>query len=326
MDKIRFVKNGETYDAEVYVVSQNVVGLKLVTVVEKSVLVSGFDVINEHNGKVMASYKDYTTEYRKMSDLDEQLSNDGSIYVPPAPPAPIELEASATWDDGNNEDKIRPASVTVTLYNGGIKVSSKKLSETNAWKCVFEAPADGDFTFDFSKVDGYTIEGEQNIVYYHMPLSQVKETKINYINKSCSERIYAGSDITLSNGEVLHFSFTDHVQSNITTAYNTVSALVQMGEENVPIPFYDANDVCAEYLPVDIFNIYFGMGVLITESVTLAHQLQDEIEKMTDPAEVEKVTYDIACLDAEHKAEYDRLVQSALDIIDILKRRLKGDK
>ena len=93
---------------------------------------------------------------------------------------------------------------------------------------------------------------------------------------------------------------------------------------NVPIPFYDADDICAEYLPVDIFNIYFAMGILITESVTLAHQLQDEIEKMSDVTEIDNVQYDLQYLDAEHKAEYDRLVQSALDVIEILKRKLVG--
>ncbi len=54
-------------------------------------LTSGFEVLTKpEGGKVFGNYLDYTTIYREMDDGSIILSNDGSVYVPPAEPEPPE--------------------------------------------------------------------------------------------------------------------------------------------------------------------------------------------------------------------------------------------
>ena len=54
----------------------------------------------------------------------------------------IEEETSATvckvWSDNNNQDGIRPASLTVDLMNGSTKVGTVTLNETNNWTATVE--------------------------------------------------------------------------------------------------------------------------------------------------------------------------------------------
>ena len=318
MDKIRFFLDGELYDANVSQVTEHVVAIKMTAVVTKEIYTSGFDVLNEHNMKIMAVYEDYVTEYRKLEDGTIQLSNDGSIYVPPVP-EPVDIEVSVNWDDNDNEDNIRPNYVMVTLYADGVKVSSKKLNDNNSWKHTFEQVAGGkEYVATFSEVDKYTIQGTFNVIYYHQPISQTRANKIRSIDDQASQAIYAGTDVELSTGVVEHYNFTEHVQTNIITAYNTAVALVQAGQPSMTVPFYDSNNICVLYLPADILTIYFAMGILITEYVTLAHQLQEQIEVMTDADAINAIEYKLSELDAEHLAKYNQMVKAAQDAVDIL--------
>ncbi len=87
MDKIRFIKNtSNTYSVNLTRLNSNVVKL-IFEDVKVPKTVGGFELINEHNDKVMGNYKDYTTVYRTYDDNNNvvELSNDGSVYVEPEP-------------------------------------------------------------------------------------------------------------------------------------------------------------------------------------------------------------------------------------------------
>lgn len=85
MEKIRFIKEQD----KVYDGSLNVFGNRLSVVFHedvpgKDVLLSGFELLNEHNGRVQGEYLDFNTIYREYEDNEKmfELSNDGSVYVP----------------------------------------------------------------------------------------------------------------------------------------------------------------------------------------------------------------------------------------------------
>lgn len=90
MEKIRFLNNLNVYDGEVYA-RGNVVAIKFAnTLPPQSTLTNGFELLNENNGIVQGNYTAYTTVYRTYEDNNMliELSNDGSIYTPPAIPDP----------------------------------------------------------------------------------------------------------------------------------------------------------------------------------------------------------------------------------------------
>ena len=48
-----------------------------------------------------------------------------------------DIQVAKIWNDNNNQDGIRPASVTVHLYAGGEVIETVELNEGNGWKHTF---------------------------------------------------------------------------------------------------------------------------------------------------------------------------------------------
>lgn len=94
MEKIRFLNDLNIYDGEISV-RGNVVAIKFInTLPPQNTLTSGFELLNENNGLVQGNYTAYTTIYRTYEDngMLIELSNDGSVYVPPVVVIPEEPE------------------------------------------------------------------------------------------------------------------------------------------------------------------------------------------------------------------------------------------
>lgn len=91
MEKIRFLNDQNVYNGYV-TVRGNVVSIKFIdTLPAQSVLVNGFELLNENNGIVQGDYSSHTTIYRTYEDNNMliDLSNDGSVYVAPPEPEPL---------------------------------------------------------------------------------------------------------------------------------------------------------------------------------------------------------------------------------------------
>ncbi|MCP9331760.1 Cna B-type domain-containing protein, partial [Lactobacillus kefiranofaciens] len=58
-------------------------------------------------------------------------------------PAIVKVAGTKTWKDNNNQDGIRPSSITVNLLANGQQVASKKVSASDNWQYSFDnLPAD----------------------------------------------------------------------------------------------------------------------------------------------------------------------------------------
>lgn len=94
MEKIRFFNNQNIYEGEVSI-RGNVVTIKFTnTLPPKNTITNGFELLNENNGLVQGNYATYTTIHRTYDDNSMliELSNDGSVYVPPVVIVPEEPE------------------------------------------------------------------------------------------------------------------------------------------------------------------------------------------------------------------------------------------
>ena len=79
-------------------------------------------------------------------------------------PEKTEISGSKTWDDNNNQDGVRPTSITINLFANGNKVDSKTVTEADNWSWKFEnldKYASGrtiNYTITEDTVEGYTTE------------------------------------------------------------------------------------------------------------------------------------------------------------------------
>ena len=96
-------------------------------------------------------------------------------------PATVKVSGTKTWNDNNNQDGIRPSSITVNLLANGRQVASKTVSASDNWQYSFDnlaAYANGQkitYTVTEDAVAGYTstIDG-YNITNTHNPTTPKK--------------------------------------------------------------------------------------------------------------------------------------------------------
>lgn len=86
MDKIGFLSGSNIFNAFIIIASNNVIKIIFENETpDASILLSGFNIINEHNGNNMSDdyYHKYNTLYLKIDENTVMLSNNGSVYVSP---------------------------------------------------------------------------------------------------------------------------------------------------------------------------------------------------------------------------------------------------
>ena len=96
-------------------------------------------------------------------------------------PATVKVSGTKTWKDNNNQDGIRPSSITVNLLANGRQVASKTVSASDNWQYSFDnlaAYANGQkitYTVTENAVAGYTstVDG-YNITNTHNPTTPKK--------------------------------------------------------------------------------------------------------------------------------------------------------
>ena len=105
-------------------------------------------------------------------------------------PATVKVSGTKTWNDDNNQDGIRPSSITVNLLANGRQVASKTVSASDNWQYSFDnlaAYANGKkitYTVTENAVAGYTstVDG-YNITNTHNPTTPKKPQVPNNGNK-----------------------------------------------------------------------------------------------------------------------------------------------
>ena len=100
-------------------------------------------------------------------------------------PATVKVSGTKTWNDNNNQDGIRPSSITVNLLANGRQVASKTVSASDNWQYSFDnlaAYANGQkitYTVTENAIAGYTstVDG-YNVTNSHTPATvKVSGTK-----------------------------------------------------------------------------------------------------------------------------------------------------
>ncbi|MGP1505367.1 MAG: Cna B-type domain-containing protein, partial [Eggerthia catenaformis] len=104
----------------------------------------------------------YTVEEEKVEGYETKVEgyNIKNSYTPEK----TELKVTKTWDDENDKDKIRPASITVRLYANGKEKESIVLDKSNGWTYTwksldkYENGKEIRYTVTEDKVKGYESE------------------------------------------------------------------------------------------------------------------------------------------------------------------------
>lgn len=137
-----------------------------------------------------------------------------------------------------------------------------------------------------------------------VPVETAKESKLKEIADTCEATIYAGMDVTLSSGDIKHFSYTANDQANVSEMF---TALAGGATE---FPYHADDESCEVYSAKDIVIIYSNLSMMKTSQITYQNQLKQYVKTLTTTKEVEAVVYG-QDLTGEYLETYNNLVAIA---------------
>lgn len=116
-------------------------------------------------------------------------------------------------------------------------------------------------------------------------LEEVKKRSLERLSDVCQQVIFDGFDVTLTGGEVKHFSLNVEDQLNLLS----LSALLTTGAET--IPYHADGELCAYYSAADMTLIIAEATKFKTYHTSYYNSLKNWVESMSSIAEIGAVAY-----------------------------------
>lgn len=287
MSKIVFLNEPEVvYDGAFSQIGKNQVRLVFTsTIPSNETLTSGFNLVNEHNGRPQTKRTDYIYIYRTYAENPNmvELCNDNIPYVEPEITVTFNAEFGGTLKGEtsqivkNYEELVIPTPVADENY------------KFVAWNP--EIPTSGKVEKDIT----FAAQFE-----YVETLEEILSKKITELEMARDAAIVEGLTI---NG--LHYPYTATDKAELDTIFNTVKITM------LPIGFQAENEKCREYSAEEIINIYVMLTMNQYSHRTYCNQACEYLESLEDTEENRAIisTYIYGTeLNEEYLAHYNEMM------------------
>ena len=150
------------------------------------------DLPKYENGKLIT----YSIDEEEVKGYKKTI--DGTNIKNSYTPGKVSIKVTKTWEDKDNQDGKRPASVTIKLFANGVETGDKlTLTKENGWNGNFD---NLDEYKDGKKID-YSIEEEDVENGYKGFITQTSDTEFNVINKREPEKTFVEGSKTWDDKE-----------------------------------------------------------------------------------------------------------------------------
>ena len=151
-------------------------------------------------------------------------------------------------------------------------------------------------------------------------LNNVKSTKLAEISKSCEYYIYAGTDVTLPDNTIKHFTYTLADQSNISEMFTAIMAGA------TEYPYHADGEICKIYTKEQIVTIYGTLSLFKTEATTYHNSLKAQINAMTDADVISAIKFKETELTGEYLTNYTAMMVSAQTQLNAILAKIPADE
>lgn len=145
-----------------------------------------------------------------------------------------------------------------------------------------------------------------------MTLEEAKKYKMKEISKVCTQEIYDGEDVTLSDGSVKHYTYDQYDQNNILSAISLIFAARQLGFTLEYVPYHASGHECELTDYLSMVNIYMTLQLRLTRLTTKCNMLNCMIRECEDKDDVLAITWDTQ-LTEEYQNRYNEMITSAIE-------------
>lgn len=151
------------------------------------------------------------------------------------------------------------------------------------------------------------------------PADSAKSSKIAEIKKDCEDYIYAGTDVTYTDGATEHFTYNLADQSNISEMFTAVMAGA------TEYPYHADGEICKIYTKEQIVAIYGTLSLFKTEATTYHNSLKSQINAMTDADAISATKFKETELIGEYLTNYTAMMASAQTQLNAILAKIPAD-
>lgn len=144
-----------------------------------------------------------------------------------------------------------------------------------------------------------------NEEYMKVHLAEAKQNKIDELDKICTQTIYNGKDVTLSDGNTYHFTLDEQDQDNLTS----LSVELSMGAEQIEWHTDNHDDHCRFYSAEDAQTIIQQLSFYKKYNITYFRDLRIYVNSLDNMIDVEAIEYGCKIPD-EFKSEVLKYYES----------------
>lgn len=151
-------------------------------------------------------------------------------------------------------------------------------------------------------------------------IEATKTAKLAEISKSCEDYIYAGTDVTLPDNTIKHFTYTLADQSNISEMFTAIMAGA------TEYPYHADGEICKIYTKEQIVAIYGTLSLFKTEMTTYHNSLKAQINAMTDADAILAIKFKETELTGEYLTNYNEMMASAQTQLNAILAKIPSDE
>ena len=170
----------------------------------------------------------------------------------------------------------------------------------------------------FAKAEAYN--GEVSVENIFKTVEEAKPAKIAEIKQVCESYIYAGTDVTYSDGTTEHFTYTLADQSNISEMFTAIMAGA------TEYPYHADGEICKIYTKEQIVTIYGTLSLFKTEATTYHNSLKAQINAMTNADAISAVKFKETELTGEYLTNYTEMMTSAQTKLNAVLAKIPFDE
>ena len=170
----------------------------------------------------------------------------------------------------------------------------------------------------FAKAEAYN--GEVSVENIFKTVEEAKPAKIAEIKQACESYIYAGTDVTYSDGTTEHFTYTLADQSNISEMFTAIMAGA------TEFPYHADGEICKVYSKAQIVAIYGTLSLFKANITTYHNSLKAQVNAMTDADEINAVKFGETELIGDYLDNYNTMMTSAETQLNAVLARIPSDE
>ena len=184
-------------------------------------------------------------------------------------------------------------------------------SEDFADVSKIELYSDDDMYLAEYTLDDYDIKIEDNSLFLcnKATLEDVKKVKIEYLDSTCENTIYAGTDVTLSDGSVEHFTLDAKDQLDLSG----IGLQLLQGAEQIAWHKDDETESCKFYSAADGATIIQTLTLFRTYHITYFRDLRIYVNSLSDANDVNAIEYGSIIPD-EYKSDVLKSIEAQMGL------------